>query len=126
MRNYLFLFLIILSIVGISFSNDYNFTITGELPAIQLTPPNDIFNQLHVDFGYQPKKRELNLKISPPNVLLSLKPPEKQEEVGYTPIKTITLIDVLGTPPEQLKEEKSFFDPGQLVLYHKPLKLTLV
>src|SRR6056297_2563595 len=125
MRNYLFLFLIILTTVGISFSNDYSFTITGELPAIKLTPPNDIFNQLDVGFGYHPKKRELNLKISPPNVLLSLKPPEKQEEVGYTPIKSITLIDVLGTPPEQLKEEKAFFDQSLLILFHKPLKLTL-
>ncbi|MFP4462023.1 MAG: hypothetical protein ACLFQE_07485 [Thermotogota bacterium] len=90
----------------------------------KLAPPSEIF-QYEWDFDYQPRKRELNLKVTAPIAILSRNAPEKQEEIAYVPKKTVGLIDIPGSLPEQLRVERAFFD-SEITLFHKPLKLSLV
>ena len=124
MRNYLFALLVVFLAVSIGFSNDYSFTITGELPVSKLNVPSDFFHSTG-GFGFQPKKRGLDLKTAPPIVTLSLTPPEKQSEIVYAPTKSIILIDVLDPPPDKLEEERIFFNQNRLILFYKPIKFTL-
>ncbi len=124
MRNYLIAFPVILLAVIIGFSNDYSFTITGELPVSKLNAPSDIFRSTG-DFGFQPRKRALDLTTAPPVVTLSLNPPEKQSEIVYSPTKSIMIIDILDPPPGKLEDDRIFFDQDRLLLFHKPIKFTL-
>lgn len=124
MPKYLFLFLVFFTLVSMGLADDYSFTITGELPTVKLNPPSNIF-QYDSDFVYQPRKKSLDLKTAPPIVVLNLNPPEKHQEIAYTPSKTIRLIDALDSPPDQLKEDQIFFNQDQLILFHKPVKFKL-
>ena len=124
MRKYLFLFFVFFIHVGMGFSEDYSFTITGELPSVKMNPPSDIF-QFDLDFVYQPKKTSLDVKTAPTIVVLNLNPPEEEREITYTPLKAIRLIDVLDLPPEKMLEEYIFFNQDRFILFYKPIKFTL-
>ena len=123
MRYFLFLFFLLAASIGLS--NDYSFTITGELPVAKLSLPSDIFT-FEGDVDYQTQKRRINLNVSPQITTLALNVPSKEKEIIYHHSKKINLIEIIDDPPEKLKEVKSFFDLENFKLVHKPLKLAPV
>ncbi|GEM_PF-6343816 len=125
MRTILFLISLLLLVMGSGFSDDYNFTITGELPVSKLTIPGNIFRIQH-DFDYRPQKNTLNLINSEPIVTLMLNPPSKETDIVYAPSKKLSLIDGIRESPQKLSSEIAFFDLDRLVLIHKPQTLTLM
>src|SRR6056297_2190092 len=125
MRTHCLVFsLLLILFVSISFSNDYSFTITGELPVSKLNPPSNLFQGKSV-LIFQPEKRALMWTNAPAKVVLTVNPPDKQSEIVFLPIKSMSLITVFEPPPEKLEEERTFFDPDEWILVHKPLTFTL-